>query len=194
LVIDSESGNGSNNLVISNNIISDCYVLIRLQQFDSTSTYSDFSFYNNTLSNPYPGGDVIENNMTNLVGFSFFNNLTYAPQSQMNSTQYSVGVGGAVNGNFSAVPGFSAGNNIWSSRPSANILGASDRIVANPGLSDPSYRPAASTPATFDVAAIELLSGSAAIKGGEHISTVTIDYFGTPRPAGGPYDVGAYQH
>jgi hypothetical protein len=193
LAIDSETGNGSNNLVVSNNIISNCYALVRLQQFDPTSSYSDFSFYNNTLLNPYPGGDVIENNMTNLVGFSFFNNLTSAPQSQMNSSQYSVGQGGAVNGNFASIPEFSAGNNLWSSQPSANILGASDRVAANPGLAAPSYRPAASTPATFDVDAVKLLAGTPAINDGEHISTVTVDFFGTPRPASGPYDVGAYQ-
>jgi hypothetical protein len=112
----------------------------------------------------------------------------------MNSSQYSVGQGGAVNGNFTAIPEFSAGNNIWSSQPSANILGASDRIVANPGLADPGYRPAASTPATFDVHAIELLRGAAAANHGAHISTVTVDFFGKPRPESGPYDVGAYQH
>ena len=194
LAIDSETGNGSSNLVISNNIISNCYVLVKLQQFDPTSSYSDFSFYNNTLLNPYPGGDVIENDMTNLVGFSFFNNLTDAPQSQINSTQFSVGQGGAINGNFAPIPEFSAGNNLWSSRPSATILGASDRIAANPGLADPSYRPAPSTPATFNVDAIELLSGAPATNGGEHLSAVTVDFFGTPRPASGPYDVGAYQH
>jgi len=194
LAIDSETGNGSNNLVISNNIISNCYSLVKMQQYDPTSSYADFSFYNNTLLNPYPGGDVIENNMTNLTGFSFFNNLSYAPQAHMNSTQYSASQGGAVNGNFKSIPEFSAGNNIWSSQPSANILGAGDRIVVSPGLADPSYRPAASTPATFDVDASELLSGSAAINDGKHISTVTADYFGTPRPASGAYDVGAYQH
>jgi hypothetical protein len=118
----------------------------------------------------------------------------YSPSAALISSWYG----------FNALPGGSVlGNNLWSSTPSntgshlgnkgaqqASLLGSGDVVTANPGMLNAAYQPAT----TFDPTVISLQSGSAARSAGRATSSVAHDYFGTPRPSSGPFDIGAYQH
>ncbi len=164
-------------LVFSNNIVSGCSHLIDFVQYDSSVTYTNFAFYNNTLTNPYAGGNVLTSNMTGMSGFTFQNNIVYAP-------------GGSMIGSFNASPGMSVGYNVWSAAPTKLFAGTGDVVTATPGLTNPSYVPPAGG---FDASTIKLVGSSPALGKGTVIAAVTGDYFGTARPTTA-YDIGAYQH
>lgn len=183
LSVDSETGISTgpalNNVVFSNNVISNCSNLVVMAQFASNAVYQNVSFYNNTLMPTYGGGPAIRNEMTHLSGLAFFNNLVYSP-------------GGPMTGTFHTIPGLTSGHNIWSSQPSGNILGSTDVVSSNPGLVDGAFKASSSTPSVFDLGAFKLNSGSIAMGNATSLSAVLADVFGTQRPA--HPDIGAYQH
>jgi hypothetical protein len=202
VAITSESGSfqNPNNLTFTNNIVAGCGFLLALIQCNQcfagvNPTYSNLLIANNTLMNPHGGGSVLYSTMSQLSGFTFANNLISASGAAMFSSWFG----------FNALPSGSVyGNNVWSSSPNntgthggngsaqqATMTGTGDVVSSSPGLSNGTYLPAAGN---FDPAVIKLLGGSPALNAGRRISAVVDDFFGSPRPTSGPYDVGAYQH
>jgi len=178
LLIGAENASGNPaNITVRNNVIQGCTNLIALEQYESVTRYTNFEFYNNTLVNPYRGGNAVTSNMTGLTRFTFMNNLVYAP-------------GNSISYGFTAVGVPMVGHNVWSSAPPANLGGSGDITTSDPGLATPSYVPPAGG---FDVDTIKLAAGSPAIGSGVSTPSVTTDFFGTLRPTTGP-DIGAYQH
>jgi len=175
--------NAVQNLTFANNIVAGCGNLIYFADFGTGTTFSNYSFYNNTFMTPSSGGSVLSNDLPagNLINLKFQNNLVYA-----NS------ILSPYSNTFSGTNGITVGHNLWSSNPGSLFSGAGDIVTSNPGLTNASYVPPMGGP--YDVNAIKLLTGSPAINAGAGITSITDDYFGTARPSSGAYDIGAYQH
>jgi hypothetical protein len=166
-------------LIFANNIVSGCSNLVNLVQYESATAYTNYAFYDNTLMNPYQGGNALTSNMTQLSEFTFQNNLVYAP-------------GNSVVAGFNAPSSKTVGNNLWSAAPPSVLAGSGDVVTATPGLANAGYVPAPG--GNFDASVIVLGASSAAIGKGIANATVTDDYFGHVRPTSGACDIGAYQH
>jgi hypothetical protein len=185
-VIDSEGlaqgappagGFGASDIVFRNNILQGCSTLLGLWQFKATNAYGDIRVLNNTFLRPYPGGQSLESDMTTLTGFTFANNLVDA-------------TGGSI-GPFPAVTGMVLESNLWSTTPPPPLSGTGDVVTSNFGLTNAAYQP---SPGAFGTGVIRLLPSSPARDKGATLAEVSDDFFGTPRPQGVAYDIGADEY
>jgi parallel beta-helix repeat protein len=84
--------------------------------------------------------------------------------------------------------GLTFANNLWSHGPPSNAVGPGDVI------GDPLFAKAGSSgPGELTGAWFRLLEASPAVDKGADVSEVTDDYFGTQRPVGAAFDIGAHE-
>lgn len=171
----SEDGMGFHDVLVNNNILSGCAALFSFLQYRSTSNVSKVKIINNTLLN---GAWAIHApGPLTLADLVFVNNLI-GPTSQAPLVP-------------TTLPGLVFHHNLWPKEPPPHLKGVGDIITSNPNLAVPNYRP---TFENFDVNAIKLTSASPAINKGAVASEVTTDFFGTQRPKGGAFDLGAHEY
>jgi hypothetical protein len=164
VVVDSETGDSVRHLVFANNIVQGCSTLISLWQFHVDSEYEDLRFYNNTLLRPFGDGRVLFSDMKKLEGFSFVNNLTYAPDATASM--------------FAKADDVAFHHNIWSVAPPAGLTGQGDIVTARPGIVELNHAPA---PGCLDVETIRLEANAAARTQGVRVDAVATDFFGRSR-------------
>ena len=166
-----EDKSQTENVLFANNIVAGCAGLLFFGQFTPEAKITNIRVYNNTL---FTNDNVFHTGSSSLnhSGLSFVNNIAL----------------GKVN--MVMFPGMDFHHNVWSSAPPSYMQGPGDIITSTPGLAMPGYKPPAGA---FDTASIELLPSSPAVNGGTKVSEVTTDFFGTLRPVGAAFDIGAYE-
>jgi hypothetical protein len=186
---DSLGRGGCRNLTVRNCVVANAVFPVRFAIWPG-QLYSNIQIYHNTFLNAFDGGgvagisSVIKNEMTNLTGVTWKCNLVADSTPAQVCRQWNAMLGSVQ-----------LGTNLYSATPAAAILGVTDIINSNVGLTNQGYVRTGAYPSysPYDTDSFRLVPGSPAVNAGELLAGAPDDFFGYDRPTtSGKSDIGAH--
>jgi hypothetical protein len=174
---------GARNMIIRNNIVTGSLRCFRLATEAGQDT-TNVKVLNNTFYTTTPGAApgiaaVIESYANGQSNIVMQNNLVHDPVPERGVRNWQT-PGGT----------WERGYNLFPQAPPAALVAGTNVIAADPGMVNPTYRPAGGS---FVQSQIKLVPGSPAANAGVVLAEVPTDSFGNPRQTySGRYDIGAH--
>jgi hypothetical protein len=176
---------GNNERVIDNISVHNASMGLQIAGY---TTVTNMKVYNNVFSFNGGSGMVL---WMDLNGLDIKNNIIFG--NQKNGIYDCSATGGGVVIDHNVVYGNNASNNGYANYALSDQCGSVtfSYTLGSTVASDPRFTNASTS--YSQQSDFQLQTGSPAIDAGLALSAVTVDIVGTPRPAGGGYDIGAFE-